>query len=90
MISSGDAGGNGGLPTENSENVQNAHLILVADDEILTRTPHQSVTTHVAVRSVQACCELHALERNTPDVCSACGEGTDHDSGRVEPSSGYA
>ena len=34
VISVSDAGGIGGPPTENGENVQNAHLILVADDEI--------------------------------------------------------
>ena len=34
MISASDAGGIGGSPTENGENVQNAHFILVADDEI--------------------------------------------------------
>ena len=37
VISVGDAGGIGGVPTENGENVQNAHLILVADDEIRQR-----------------------------------------------------
>ena len=34
MISVSDAGGIGGPPTENGENVQNAHLIMVADDGI--------------------------------------------------------
>ena len=34
MISVGDAGGIGGLPTEDGENVQNAHLIMIADCEI--------------------------------------------------------
>ena len=33
MISVSDAGGIGGPPTENGENVQNAHLNMVADDE---------------------------------------------------------
>ena len=34
VISVSDAGGIGGPPTENGENVQNAHLIMVADDEM--------------------------------------------------------
>ena len=34
VISVSDAGGIGGPPTENGENVQNAHLIVVADDGI--------------------------------------------------------
>ena len=34
VISVSDAGGIGGPPTENGENVQNAHLIMVADDGI--------------------------------------------------------
>ena len=34
MISVGDAGGIGRPPSENSENVQNAHLIMIADCEI--------------------------------------------------------
>ena len=34
MISVSDAGGIGGPLTENGENVQNAHLIMVADDGV--------------------------------------------------------
>ena len=34
VISVSDAGGIGGPPTENGENVQNAHLIMVADDGV--------------------------------------------------------
>ena len=34
MISVSDAGGIGGPPTENGENVQNAHLIMVVDDGV--------------------------------------------------------
>ena len=34
VISVSDAGGIGGPPTENGENVQNAHLIMIADDGI--------------------------------------------------------
>ena len=34
VISVSDAGGIGGPPTENGENVQNAHLIMIADDGV--------------------------------------------------------
>ena len=37
VFSVSDAGGIGGPPTENGENVQNAQLIMVADDEIRQR-----------------------------------------------------
>ena len=50
VISVSDAGGIGGPPTENGENVQNAHLIMIADDGI--RQALQSINAYVAFRSV--------------------------------------
>ena len=44
VISVSDAGGIGGPPTENGENVQNAHLIMIADDGI-RQGVHSKATT---------------------------------------------
>ena len=44
MISVSDAGGIGGPPSENGENVQNAHLIMIADDGI-RQGVHSKATT---------------------------------------------
>ena len=44
VISVSDAGGIGGPPTENGENVQNAHLVLIADDGI-RQGVHSKATT---------------------------------------------
>ena len=61
MISVGDAGGIKGLPTENGENVQNAHLILVADDEI--RQGLHTKASPLMWRSVRCKKQLHCLKR---------------------------
>ena len=81
VISVSDAGGIGGPPTENCGNVQNAHLILVADSEIRHGLHTKASPLNVAIRTVQAGCQLHACGRNNY-VCSArrCRVGTDHDS----------
>ena len=44
VISDSDAGGIGGPPTENGENVQNAHLIMVADDGVRQKV-HSKAST---------------------------------------------
>ena len=81
VMSVSDAGGIGGPPTENGENVQTAHLIMVADDGV--RQGVHSKASTLMWRSARCKRAVNStLARNDRDVCGPCRRrvGTDHDS----------
>ena len=92
VISVSDAGGIGGPPTENGENVQNAHLIMVADDGV-RQGVHSKASTLMwrSARCKRAVNSTLAGE-NDRDVCGPrrCRVGTDHDSRYFGPDSDSA
>ena len=68
VISVSDAGGIGGPPTENGENVQNAHLIMIADDGIRQGVHFKASTLAGETIAMSAA------------LAGRCRVGTNHDS----------